>query len=93
MREGAEDAEVETEEFVTLPLNATISEMEANREYDGLLIDVLHEELGSFGQDVLSAYIELDEEEKKKTTVLDFFAKYDYNQDDVETALPVRFEE
>ena len=89
LREGAED---ETEEFVTLPLSATISQMEANREHDNLLLEVLHEELRSFGQDVLSAYIELTEKEKESTTVLSFFAKFGYSQDDVETTLPVRFE-
>jgi|GEM_PF-2001847 len=90
LRNGAED---ETEEFVTLPLKVTIAEMEDNHEFDDLLDEVLHEELGrGFDQDVLSAYIELSEEEKTSTRVLDFFAKYGYSQDDVETTLPVRFE-
>jgi hypothetical protein len=87
---GAED---ETEEIVTLSKKATIAEMEANHEYDDLLDEVLDEELGrGFDPDVLSAYIELSQKEKESTTVLDFFAKYGYSQDDVELVLPVRFE-
>lgn len=76
-----------------LSLDATIADLYDSIEFD-FENQVFAEEFGDFDKEVHLAYLELSgTEAASKITVLGFFKKFGYSIEDIESDLPIRFEQ